>query len=139
MLATLDSSIKQHQPVVVTLWQPHWAFSRYPLKVLEDPKGVWGPPDQMQIIATKGWSAANPEVAGWLKNFSYVFPIWGSFSFSISLRLDGRVVGVAIVLIAIASVATGLAPALYASSPALAAFAPLSPISTPRAFRWLPR
>jgi glycine betaine/proline transport system substrate-binding protein len=69
MLATLDSSIKQNQPVVVTLWQPHWAFSRYPLKVLEDPQGAWGQPDNMQIIATKGWSAANPEVAGWLKNF----------------------------------------------------------------------
>jgi glycine betaine/proline transport system substrate-binding protein len=69
MLATLDSSIKQHQSVVVTLWQPHWAFSRYPLKVLEDPQGAWGQPDNMQIIATKGWSAANPEVAGWLKNF----------------------------------------------------------------------
>jgi glycine betaine/proline transport system substrate-binding protein len=69
MLATLDSSIKQNQPVVVTLWQPHWAFSRYNLKVLEDPQGAWGPPDEMQIIATKGWGAANPEAAGWLKNF----------------------------------------------------------------------
>ncbi|MCE3552742.1 glycine betaine ABC transporter substrate-binding protein [Pseudonocardia sp. RS11V-5] len=69
MLATLDSAIKQKQPVVVTLWQPHWAFSRYPLKVLQDPQGAWGPPDQMTIIATKGWSEANPEVAGWLKNF----------------------------------------------------------------------
>ncbi len=69
MLATLDSSIQQHQPVVVTLWQPHWAFSRYPLKVLEDPKDAWGQPDQMQVIATKGWSASNPELAGWLKNF----------------------------------------------------------------------
>ena len=69
MLATLDSSIKQNQPVVVTLWQPHWAFSRWSLKVLEDPKGAWGPPDEMQIIATKGFSASNAEVAGWLKNF----------------------------------------------------------------------
>jgi glycine betaine/proline transport system substrate-binding protein len=69
MLATLDSSIKQHQPVVVTLWQPHWAFSRYQLKVLEDPKGAWGQPDQMQVIATKGWSANHSELAGWLKNF----------------------------------------------------------------------
>ena len=59
-------------------------------------------------------------VAGWLKNFSYVFPIWGSFSFSISLRLDGAVLGFTLALVAIASVATGLAPALYASSPALA-------------------
>ena len=36
MLASLDSAIKQNQPIVVTLWQPHWAFSRFPLKVLED-------------------------------------------------------------------------------------------------------
>jgi glycine betaine/proline transport system substrate-binding protein len=69
MLATLDSSIKQNQPVVVTLWQPHWAFSRYDLKVLDDPQGAWGAPDKMEIVATKGWGAANPEVNGWLKNF----------------------------------------------------------------------
>jgi glycine betaine/proline transport system substrate-binding protein len=24
----------------------------------------------MQAIATKGWSASNPELAGWLKNFT---------------------------------------------------------------------
>src|SRR3954453_14434161 len=69
MLATLDAAIKQHEAVVVTLWQPHWAFSRYPLKVLEDPKGAWGDPDKMEVIATKGFSDSNPEVAGWLKNF----------------------------------------------------------------------
>ena len=69
MLASLDSAIKQKQPIVVTLWQPHWAFSRFPLKVLDDTQTAFGPPDEMQIIATKGWSAANPEAAGWLKNF----------------------------------------------------------------------
>jgi glycine betaine/proline transport system substrate-binding protein len=69
MLASLDSAVEQQQPIVVTLWQPHWAFSRYPLKVLDDTQEAFGPPDRMQMIATKGWSAANPEVAGWLKNF----------------------------------------------------------------------
>jgi glycine betaine/proline transport system substrate-binding protein len=69
MLASLDSAIKQEQPIVVTLWQPHWAFSRFPIKVLDDTQTAFGPPDQMQIVATKGWGAANPEVAGWLKNF----------------------------------------------------------------------
>jgi glycine betaine/proline transport system substrate-binding protein len=69
MLASLDSAIKQQQPIVVTLWQPHWAFSRFPLKVLDDTQTAFGPPDQMQIVATKGWGAANPEGAGWLKNF----------------------------------------------------------------------
>jgi glycine betaine/proline transport system substrate-binding protein len=69
MLASLDSAIKQNQPIVVTLWQPHWAFSRFPIKVLDDTQTAFGPPDQMQIVATKGWGEANPEVAGWLKNF----------------------------------------------------------------------
>jgi len=69
MLASLDSAIKQKQPIVVTLWQPHWAFSRFPLKVLDDTQTAFGPPDNMQIVATKGWGEANPEVAGWLKNF----------------------------------------------------------------------
>jgi glycine betaine/proline transport system substrate-binding protein len=69
MLASLDSAIKQKQPIVVTLWQPHWAFSRFPIKALDDTKTAFGPPDQMQIVATKGWGEANPEVAGWLKNF----------------------------------------------------------------------
>ena len=70
MLASLDSAIKQKQPIVVTLWQPHWAFSRFPIKVLDDTRTAFGPPDNMQIVATKGWGAANPEVAGWLKNFT---------------------------------------------------------------------
>ena len=69
MLASLDSAIKQNQPIVVTLWQPHWAFSRFPIKVLDDTQTAFGPPDQMQIVATKGFGAANPEVNGWLKNF----------------------------------------------------------------------
>jgi glycine betaine/proline transport system substrate-binding protein len=70
MLAALDSATKQKQPIVVTLWQPHWAFSSYPLKVLDDPQTAFGPPDKLTIVATKGWGAANPEVAGWLKNFN---------------------------------------------------------------------
>lgn len=69
MLAALDTTIKQKKPVVVTLWQPHWAFSRFPIRPLEDPKNAFGKPDQLQVIATKGFGEKNPEVAGWMKNF----------------------------------------------------------------------
>jgi glycine betaine/proline transport system substrate-binding protein len=69
MLASLGTAIRSKQSIVVTLWQPHWAFSRFPIKILQDTKNAFGEPDQMQIVATKGWSADNPEVAGWLKNF----------------------------------------------------------------------
>ena len=48
------------------------------------------------------------------------FPMYGAFSFGLNLRLDGTVAAFTVVLILIAIIATGLAPALYASSPGLA-------------------
>lgn len=69
MYATLDTAIKQKQPIVVTLWEPHWAFSRWPIKELADPQQAFGKPDDSQIIATKGFGAGHPELAGWFKNF----------------------------------------------------------------------
>ncbi len=59
-------------------------------------------------------------VAARFADFTMAFPMWGVFSFGIDLRLDGAVLGFSLGLVAIASLATGLAPALYASSPALA-------------------
>lgn len=69
MLAALDSAIKAKKAIVVTLWQPHWAFSRFPIRALEDPKGAFGKPDDIQVIATKGFSAEQPELAGWMTKF----------------------------------------------------------------------
>ncbi|GAA3633418.1 hypothetical protein GCM10022223_59680 [Kineosporia mesophila] len=69
MLAELQSSIRRQQDIVVTLWTPHWAFGKFPIKTLDDPDGNWGDPDQLTTIATRGFSEANPEVAGWLKNY----------------------------------------------------------------------
>jgi len=52
--------------------------------------------------------------------FTVAFPMVGAVPFGVNLRLDATVVGFAVVLILIASIATGLAPALYAASPSLA-------------------
>ncbi|MBT0771576.1 glycine betaine ABC transporter substrate-binding protein [Kineosporia sp. J2-2] len=70
MLAELQKSITRKENVAVTLWTPHWAFGKYPIKNLDDPDGAWGEADQLTTVATKGFSEANPEVAGWLKNYS---------------------------------------------------------------------
>ncbi|GGW49808.1 hypothetical protein GCM10010503_28370 [Streptomyces lucensis JCM 4490] len=70
MLAELKRAYARKQPVVVTLWSPHWAYSDYGLKKLEDPKGAWGKGDGVHTLARKGFAADNPVVGRWLKDFS---------------------------------------------------------------------
>lgn len=69
MLAELKRAYEKKEPVVVTLWSPHWAYNTYDLKKLKDPKGTWGEGDGVHTLARKGFSAENPSVAKWLKNF----------------------------------------------------------------------
>ncbi|PZF95086.1 glycine betaine ABC transporter substrate-binding protein [Micromonospora deserti] len=70
MLAALDSAIKDKKPIVVTLWHPHWAYSKYQLKDLADPKGTLGQAEQITTLARKGFGADFPEVTEMLKKFT---------------------------------------------------------------------
>ncbi|GGY76405.1 hypothetical protein GCM10010300_20250 [Streptomyces olivaceoviridis] len=70
MLAELKRAYARKQPVVVTLWSPHWAYSDYDLKKLKDPQGAWGEGDGVHTLARKGFAADNPQVGRWLKDFS---------------------------------------------------------------------
>lgn len=63
-------------------------------------------------------------IAAWViarfSNFSIDFPMFGTYSFGLNLRLDTTVLAFTVTLMLVASVAAGLAPALYASSPDMA-------------------
>ncbi|WP_309056149.1 ABC transporter permease/substrate binding protein [Streptomyces sp.] len=69
MLAELKRAYDRKEPVVVTLWSPHWAYSTHELTKLADPKGSWGKGDGVHTLARKGFARENPEVGAWLKNF----------------------------------------------------------------------
>lgn len=69
MLAELKRAYAKKEPIAVTLWSPHWAYSTYDLKKLKDPKGTWGKGDGVHTLARKGFSGDNPKVGDWLKNF----------------------------------------------------------------------
>ncbi|MET8978610.1 ABC transporter permease/substrate binding protein [Streptomyces sp. NPDC004539] len=69
MLAELKRAYARKEPIVVTLWSPHWAYSQYGLKKLADPKGAWGKGDQVHTLARSGFAKDQPEVARWLKDF----------------------------------------------------------------------
>ncbi|MGP3942010.1 ABC transporter permease/substrate binding protein [Streptomyces sp. 6N106] len=69
MLSQLDRSYAKKEPIAVTLWSPHWAYSKYDLVKLKDPKGAFGKGDRIDSLARKGFSKDNPQVAKWIKDF----------------------------------------------------------------------
>jgi glycine betaine/proline transport system substrate-binding protein len=69
MLASLDRAIAKQEPIVVTLWQPHFAYAQYDIKNLDDPKNALGDPDALHAVSRQGFAEDFPEVAQWLGNF----------------------------------------------------------------------
>lgn len=67
MAAALDRAIKRDEWIVVTLWNPHWAFGAYDLRYLEDPKGTLGQAERIHVIARKGFYQDNPDAALFLE------------------------------------------------------------------------
>src|SRR5699024_9754482 len=54
MITELRKAYKKKEPIVVPLWKPHWVFGVYDMKMLDDPKEVYGGDgDQIYIIANK--------------------------------------------------------------------------------------
>ncbi|UCZ52107.1 glycine betaine ABC transporter substrate-binding protein [Bacillus shivajii] len=69
MITELDTAYQEGEPVVVTLWNPHWAFSDFDIKYLEDPKGVYGEPEDIYYMSRLGFEDEYPEVIEWLNNW----------------------------------------------------------------------
>ncbi|MEV5709924.1 ABC transporter permease/substrate binding protein [Actinoallomurus sp. NPDC052274] len=70
MLAELDRSAKSNQPIVVTLWKPHWAYNKFPIKPLADPQNAFGSAEQVHVLGRAGFAKDFPQLTGWLKNFT---------------------------------------------------------------------
>ena len=69
MTAVLRAAIDRNDPVVITAWEPHWKFSRWNLKFLDDPKLLYGGDEDIVTIARLGLNESMPEVYELLKNF----------------------------------------------------------------------
>lgn len=71
MTAALESAIQNEEDIVVTGWTPHWKFSRWDLKYLEDPKNVYGDAEQIHTIARQGLEEEMPEAYAILDAFEW--------------------------------------------------------------------
>lgn len=61
MVTQLDEAIKKEKPIIVTGWNPHWMFAKYPnLKYLKDPKGIYGGVEKIKSLARKGFKQDKP-------------------------------------------------------------------------------
>src|SRR3546814_20889083 len=63
MLAALKEATEAEEPIVVTLWRPHWAYAAFPIRDLEDPEGAMGAAEEIHTIARKGFSGEFPDLA----------------------------------------------------------------------------
>lgn len=71
MVTALGKSIASKEDIIITGWTPHWMFSKYELKYLDDPKGVFGGTEEIHTIVRKGLKEDNPEVYSILSNFKW--------------------------------------------------------------------
>ena len=70
MLSALKGATDTGANIAVSLWEPHWAYLEYPIKNLEDPKGLLGETEAEHVYASTAFAEGQPEVAQWLQDFS---------------------------------------------------------------------
>ncbi|MDD0967850.1 MULTISPECIES: glycine betaine ABC transporter substrate-binding protein [Pseudomonas] len=70
MLNELDRNLKRDKWSLVNAWSPHWMFSKWSLRYLDDPKQIFGGAEQIHAMARKGFSQEYPQVAYFFAHYS---------------------------------------------------------------------
>lgn len=88
MAAALQTAIENSDWIVVTGWSPHWKFTKYDLKFLEDPKGVFGEVETLNTIVRQGLEEDDPALYAFMDNFSWGPDDMGAVMLDISGGMD---------------------------------------------------
>jgi glycine betaine/proline transport system substrate-binding protein len=70
MLAEVKNAVDAQEPIVFTAWKPHWMFTAYPIRYLEDPKEAMGGSETISAIARQGLEEDNPGAFALLENIN---------------------------------------------------------------------
>lgn len=71
MTAMLDKAIKNQSPIIITGWTPHWMFSKYDLKYLDDPKKSFGEAEEIHTFTRIGLQKDQPIAYEFLRRFKW--------------------------------------------------------------------
>ncbi|WP_231786067.1 glycine betaine ABC transporter substrate-binding protein [Lysinibacillus sp. GJ-1] len=69
MLGSLEQAIRNEEPIIITGWTPHWMFSSYDLKFLEDPQGTLGGTENINTLVRKDLAKDLPDAYTLLNQF----------------------------------------------------------------------
>lgn len=71
MIAALDRAIDKNEDIIVTLWSPHWIHEKHEMRFLEDPRGVFGEPDDIRTLVRHGLEEDSPAAFKILEQFEW--------------------------------------------------------------------
>ncbi|QGG49361.1 glycine betaine ABC transporter substrate-binding protein [Heliorestis convoluta] len=71
MTAALTRAYNNEEPIIVTGWTPHWKFSKFDLKYLDDPKGIYGDEEFVHTIVRLGLKDDHPAAYEVLDRFAW--------------------------------------------------------------------
>lgn len=69
MMTALDTAYQAEEPIVVAMWNPHWAFAEYDIRYLDDPEGTFGEPDDIFFMTRTGFPEDHPDILDWLNTW----------------------------------------------------------------------
>ena len=71
MVAALKGAIDRGEWIVVTGWIPHWKFSTWDLKTLDDPKKSFGESEHIDTVVRQGLKEDRSDVYEFFSNFKW--------------------------------------------------------------------
>ena len=72
MMAELETAIDKKEPIIITGWNPHWMFAKYPdMKYLDDPKNIYGDAENINSLARLGFEEDHPEAFKFIDQFEW--------------------------------------------------------------------
>ncbi|SFC64584.1 glycine betaine/proline transport system substrate-binding protein [Alkalibacterium subtropicum] len=71
VLTELGQAIQNEEPIVVAGWTPHYKFEQYDLKILDDPKNVFGDAEGIYTLTRTGLEEEMPQAYEILSRFEW--------------------------------------------------------------------
>ena len=71
MTVTLGQAVENEEEIIITAWNPHWKFSAYDLKYLDDPNGIFGGEETVHTMVREGLETDMPEAYQVLDQFHW--------------------------------------------------------------------